>query len=148
MRYDFSTVRDEQTFASIPAGTYGVTVCDVRPGVARDGSVRWSIRLDVTDGEFAGRVACFDSLTWSDRGVQRVKLVLEALGFDVEGTLELEPEELLGKCAQVEVVRESWEDARAVRQTRNTVPFRGWTPVESLPDDAAAYESDPQEAPF
>ena len=148
MRYDFSTVQDEQTFASVPPDTYQVEIGEVRPGIARDGSVRWTLRLDVVGGEFAGRMACFDSLTWSDRGVQRVKLVLEALGFDVGGTLELEPDELLGKTARVEVVRESWEDARAVRQTRNTVPFRGWAEDAQGAGESVPYEPGPQEAPF
>ena len=148
MRYDFATIQDEQSYASIPEGRYQVRVVEVRPGLARDGSVRWGMRLEVAQGDLAGRVACFDSLTWSDRGVLRVKLVLEALGFDVSGTIEIEPDQLIGRLAQAEVVRETWEDENGIRQTRNTVPYRGWSALDGDDEPAQPFEPGPRETPF
>ena len=95
MRFDFSQVQDVESFVSIPEGSYPCRVAEVREGLARDGSVRWSLRLEVLDGEYAGRTAGWDGLTWSEKGVLRVQRVLEALGFQVTGEVDIEPSELL-----------------------------------------------------
>ena len=57
MRFDFSQIEDVESFVSIPEGTYLCRVAEVRAGVTRDGSVRWSLRLEVAEGEYAGRTA-------------------------------------------------------------------------------------------
>ena len=82
MRFDFSQIQDVESFVSVPPGTYRCRVADVREGTSRDGSVRWSFRLEVADGEFAGRTGAWDSVTWSERGVHRVQHALAAMGFD------------------------------------------------------------------
>src|SRR5687767_9208568 len=106
MRFDFRSVDDVDSFVSVPAGTHVVRIAEVREGRSRDGSVRWSFRLEVTEGDFAGRTAAWDSLTWSERGVYRIKKVLEALGVDVRGELEIGPDDLLGLRARVQVLPE------------------------------------------
>ena len=132
MRCDFSKVEDMTSFVSVPAGTYPCKVVDARPGSARDGSERWSLRLEVLDGEYAGRTAAWDSLTWSERGVVRVNRVLAALGFDVTGELEIEPDDLMGLTAMIQVIPEEWEDpSTGRRQERMTVPYLGWEPHEA-----------------
>ena len=143
MQYDFSKLTDATDLRSIPAGVYPLRVREVREGKARDGSARWSLRLEVAEGELAGRHAAWDSLTWSERGVHRVRTVLAALGFDVDGTLAVEPAELVGRCATVELVEETWEDPqRGIRRDQLTVPYRGWyAPVEPrVPADRAPGE--------
>ena len=132
MRYDMSQVEDKDSFASVPEGIYECKVSEVRVSTARDGSERWSMRLVVVDGDYAGRTAAWDSITWSERGVVRVKRVLEALGFDVGGEVDLQAKDLEGLRARVQVVLEQYEDAVSGRaQERMTVPFAGWGPVES-----------------
>lgn len=148
MRVDLSTIQDERNYASIPEGHYRLRVAEVRPGLARDGSPRWSMRLEVVDGEYAGRVACYDNLTWSDRGVLRVKLVLAALGYDVSGTVDIEPEGLVGKQATAQIVTERWVDTEGEEHVRNTIPFRGWSTKDSGTAGEAPFEAAPGEAPF
>jgi len=127
MRYDFSTIDDRASFVSIPEGTYGCRVAEVRKGQARDGSERWTFRLEVADGEFAGRTATWDSLTWSDRGIFRVKAVLSALGFDVSRELEIDSDELIGRSTTVRLEREEWEDPDSgERRVRLAVPYMGY----------------------
>jgi hypothetical protein len=131
MRFDFSQIQDVESFVSIPEGRYLCRVAEVRDGVTRDGSVRWSLRLEVAEGEFAGRTAGWDGLHWSDRGIVRVKRVLEVLGFDVRGEIEIEPEELVGTRARVEFRSEQWSDPASGRQiVRLSVPYAGYEPVE------------------
>lgn len=129
MRYDFSDVEDVDSFVSVPEGEYVCRVAEVREGQSRDGSERWSLRLEVTEGEWAGRTAAWDSLTWSERGIHRVKSVLTALGLDTRGELELEPRDLVGRQADVRFMLEEREDpTTGRRQVRLRVPYLGYQP--------------------
>ncbi len=130
MRFDFRQVQDVESFVSIPEGRYLCRVAEVREGLARDGSVRWSLRLEVAQGEFAGRTAGWDSLTWSERGIQRVKRVLSAMGLDTSGVLELEPAELVGREVEAMFQAEEREDPLTGRRVlRLRVPFSGYFPA-------------------
>jgi hypothetical protein len=131
MRFDFSSVDDIESYVSIPAGTHNVKVAEVRDGRSKDGSTRWTFRLEVIDGDYAGRTAAWDSLTWSERGIFRVKKVLEALGMDVRGELEIEPNDLGNLQAQVQVMPEEREDpVTGRRQVRMRVPYLGYAALD------------------
>lgn len=139
MRFDFSQVEDYESYVSVPEGTYTCRVAEVREGLARDGSVRWGIRLEVADGEYAGRTAAWDALTWSERGIHRVKRVLAAFGLDVRGVVELEAADLVGLQAVAVLEPEEREDPQTgKRQLRLRVPYAGYTPVAA----EAARETD------
>jgi len=145
MRFDFSSVDDVDSYVFVPEGEHNCRVADVREGTSRDGSVRWSLRLEVLDGEWAGRTAAWDSLTWSERGVYRVKKVLEALGLDVKGELEIEPADLLNLQARVRVIPEEREDPVTGRkQVRMRVPYLGYAPL--LECDPAPRDGEPPAA--
>lgn len=135
MRFDFSRVEDVESYVSVPEGTYRCRVAEVREGRSRDGSPRWNLRLEVSTGEYAGRTAAWDSLTWSDRGVYRVKRVLAGLGLDVSGELEIEPPDLIGREAWVEVALEEREEPlTGRRQLRLRVPYDGFRACEEEGD--------------
>lgn len=131
MRFDFGSVEDIESYVSVPEGVHDVRIAEVREGRSRDGSVRWTFRLEVLDGDYAGRTAAWDSLTWSERGVFRVKKVFEAFGLDVRGELELESQDLVNLQARVQVVPEEREDPMTGRrQVRMRVPYLGYTRLE------------------
>ena len=131
MQYDFSTVANMVSYASVPEGHYLCRVEEVREGVARDGSPRWSLRLEVAEGDHAGRTAAWDSITWSERGIHRVKLVLDSLGVETEGVVEIAPDDLVDLRACVQVVPEEREDPLSGRrELRNRVPYDGYGPAE------------------
>lgn len=137
MHYDFSQVQDTQSFISIPEGAYDCRIAEVREGLARDGSVRWSFRLEVLRGEYAGRTAGWDALTWSERGIPRVKRTLAVLGLDVRGEVDIEPNELIGLGARVSFESEEREDAlTGNRIARLRVPYAGYASLED-PDLSA-----------
>ena len=132
MHYDFSQVQDTQSFISIPEGAYDCRIAEVREGLARDGSVRWSFRLEVLRGEYAGRTAGWDALTWSERGIPRVKRTLAVLGLDVRGEIDIEPNELIGLGARVSFESEEREDAlTGNRVARLRVPYAGYASLEA-----------------
>ena len=127
MKLDFSTIEDFESFVSIPEGTYLCRVAEVRVNSTRDGSPRWAVRLEVADGDYAGRTAAWDGLNFSERGLPRVKQVLAVFGFDVSGTLELEPDDLKDARARVQLVLEDREDPlTGTHKKRLRVPYAGY----------------------
>ena len=142
MRFDFSQIQDVESFVAVPPGAYRCRVADVREGTSRDGSVRWSLRLEVADGEFAGRTAAWDALTWSERGVHRVRHALAAMGFDTTGVLELRAHDLIGSEVRVDVQPEEREDPlTGRRQLRLRVPYAGYEPVDADEDPFGRAEA-------
>lgn len=139
MRFDFSSVDDVESYISVPDGVHSCRIAEVREGRARDGSVRWTFRLEVLDGEWAGRTAAWDSITWSERGVYRVKKVLEAFGLDVRGELDIEAHDLVNLQAQVKVEPEEREDPlTGRRQVRMRVPYLGYAAIAQKREDGVA----------
>lgn len=127
MKLDFSTIEDSESFISIPEGTYLCRIAEVRENLTRDGSPRWSLRLEVAEGDYAGRTAAWDSLVFSERGLPRVKHVLALLGFDVTGTVELQPGDLVDLRARAQCMIEEYEDRlTGKRQRRLRVPYSGY----------------------
>ena len=131
MRIDFSTVEDVESFVSVPEGVYLCRIAEVREGLTRDGSTRWTFRLEVAEGEFAGRTAAWDGISFSDRGMPRVKQVLARFGFDTRGTLEFGPEDLQGLLVRATVFAEEREDPTTGRRVeRMRVPYLGYEPAD------------------
>lgn len=130
MRYDFSNVEDIESFVSIPEGRYLCRVAEVREGLSRDGSTRWSLRLEVCEGDYAGRTAGWDSLTWSERGLPRVKRFLETLGLDTGGVVDVDPADLVDRRVLATFLEEEREDPLSGRRTlRLRVPYSGFAPA-------------------
>ena len=132
MRWDFTNVSETEDFASVPPGWYTVRIEEIREGVTRDGDPRWGFCLVVSQGEYAGRIAAWDGIVWNDRCAPRAKRVLEILGVDSDGEVELEPHDLKGRRADVVLVPEEWEHpVTGRRQKRNRVPYHGYAPEGS-----------------
>ena len=127
VQVDFSLVEDAESFVSVPEGRYRVRIAEVRETETKNGHLRWALRLEVCEGDFAGRTAAWDGLVWSERGLIRVKHVLNVLGFDTSGALEVQSADLLGREAEVDFFVEEWEDPQTSRRTeRLAVPFLGY----------------------
>ena len=129
---DFSQVENVDSFVAIPEGRYLCSIGEVREGETQAGDLRWALRLEVAEGELAGRTAAWDGLVWSQRGLGRVKYVLGVLGFDVSGPLDLGAADLLGREAYVEFLIEEWTYRSTGKRTeRLAVPFLGYEPASN-----------------
>jgi len=127
---DFSQIEDVDSFVTVPEGRYLCRVGEVREGETKAGDLRWALRLEVADGELAGRTAAWDGLVWSPRGLPRVKHVLHSLGFDTSGAVDIDAAQLLGCQAFVDFFIEEWTDPNTSRRTeRLAVPFLGYEPA-------------------
>ena len=127
MDYDFGPVEETTALVAVPPGTYLCQVEEVRTRITQDGSDLWGIKLVVAKGEHQGKVAAWDNLVWSPRGVGRVKRILRLLGFPVEGRLTIDSRDLEGRKIRATVGPESYRDPVTGSTTvRNRVPFDGY----------------------
>jgi len=129
MEVDFSEVEEVEDYQSVPEGSYLCRVAEVRQGWTQAGDERWTYRLEVVEGDFAGKTAAWDGVSWGERGRRRAKHVLGAMGFDVAGRIALDAQDLVDRRARVTVVAEERVDAQSgVKQVRPRVPFQGYQP--------------------
>lgn len=144
MRHDFTGVTETEDFASLPQGWYSVKIEEVREGRTRDGNQRWGLKLAVDGGVFSGRLAAWDGIVWSDRGSPRAKRLLESMGINADGVVNLEPKDLLGRILDVELVLEEWENPMTGRrQRRNVVPYDGFAVQGRARERDLAAEGEP-----
>ncbi|MBK8097554.1 MAG: hypothetical protein IPK26_10620 [Planctomycetes bacterium] len=129
MEIDFDVVGKMADFVTVPAGTYLCRVTEVRPGLTRAGDERWSLRLVVAEGQHVGKQAAWDSLVFSTRGRARARLVFFALGLPATGRVQVEPRDLEGRVAFVEVRPAEYASPNGETVRRNEVPYDGYRPV-------------------
>ena len=130
MRIEMDEGGDVDDFVAVEEGDYRVRVGGVLEKRRPESGVAWMLRMELVDGERAGRTAVTDWLNFNPRGMRRVRMVLAALGFDVSESLEVEPTDLVGRQAMVRVTVQESQHAVTLRvQRRNRVPYDGWSPV-------------------
>ena len=155
MEIDFDASDRVSDFVTVPPGTYLCRVAEVRPGTTRAGDERWSLRLVVAEGPHIGKQAAWDSLVFSTRGRARARLVLAALGLPARGKVQIEPAELEGRQAFVQVRPAEYASPAGDLVRRNEVPYDGYQ-AANAPDgdtgnggdgaDAGAAEPRPPRA--
>jgi hypothetical protein len=146
---DFESKDEIADFTSVPAGTYVCQVAEVRPGTTRAGDERWALRLVVTEGEYTGRSAAWDGLVFSSRGRARVRRVLAALGLPTRGKITIEPSDLEGRRALVEVRSSEYTHPSGDVIRRNEVPYDGYRALTGgSTDDDADDEDAAMDVPF
>lgn len=145
MEMDFET--DEITdFTTVPAGTYACEIVEVRTGTTRSGDERWAVRLAIVEGEYTGRLAAWDGLVFSARGLGRVRRVLGALGLPNRGKVNLDPKDLEGRRALVDVRASEYTHPSGELVRRNEVPYDGYRPLEEARRQSAGADASATEA--
>lgn len=126
MEFDFDAKDHQKDYVTVPAGTYVCRVAEVRPGSTRAGDERWSLCLVVAEGQHVGKQAAWDSLVFSPRGRTRARMVLQALGLPASGKIQIEPADLEGRSALVEVRPAEYQAPSGEVVRRNEVPYDGF----------------------
>jgi hypothetical protein len=137
MEIDFDADNRVSDFVTVPPGHYLCRIAEVRTGTTRSGDERWSLRLVVAEGQHVGKQAAWDSLVFSTRGRARARTVLFALGLPTQGKVQIEPADLEGRTALVEVRPAEYESPSGELVRRNEVPYDGYRAV-TTGDDAPA----------
>lgn len=124
--FDFDAEGRTADYVQVPAGSYLCRVAEIRPGTTRAGDERWSVLLTVADGPHVGRLAAWESLVFSIRGRARARMVLKALGLPATGRVQVEPGDLQGRTAIVDVRPAEYTTPSGDTIRRNEVPYDGW----------------------
>jgi hypothetical protein len=148
MEIDFDATEKVSDYVTIPAGTYACRVAEVRPGTTRAGDERWSLRLVVSEGQHIGKQAAWDSVVFSTRGRARARLVFHALGLPATGRVHVDPADLEGRQAFVEVRPVEYTAPGGSTVRRNEVPYDGYRAIpEGTAPEATTPEGTPERAP-
>lgn len=98
---DFGTI--PATAEPIPAGTYNCTIVHAGPAISKSGNPMIKLRWRVDDaGEYWHRTI-FDNLVFTAAALWRVRQTLEALGYASTFKGEINPENLLGESAMLQI---------------------------------------------
>jgi hypothetical protein len=146
MDIDFDETDRVNDFITVPAGTYLCRVAEVRPGLSRAGDERWSIRLVVAEGQYVGKQAAWDSVVFSNRGRGRARIVFQALGLPAKGRVQVQPSDLEGRQAFVEVRPAEYANPSGEVVRRNEVPYDGYRACETGADAATGPRSTRQKS--
>ena len=145
-KVDFSNVEDAQDFSPLPEGKYLCQLNDIEEASTQYNDEMWKLRLEVIDGEHAGRML-FDNLVFSKAAMKRVKLICSRLGLDVSGEVDLTPELLKGRKCYVSAVTEEYQDEEGRTKRRNVVPFAGYERISEAGGESSDDESE-ENLPF
>lgn len=142
MELDFDATDEINDYVTVPPGTYLCRVSEVRQRTTRNGEPLWGLRLLVAEGESTGRQAAWDNLVFSARGRARVRKVFDALGLPANGKVNVEPTDLEGREAFVEIRHAEYRSAAGAWIKRNEVPYDGYRPVPK--GDGPAHPVEPR----
>lgn len=91
-----------QGLEPLPAGVYTATIVKAEVGTSKAGNEKIDIQWKVEGGKHDGRVI-FDTLTFTEKALFRVKATLKGLGFPADFRGEVKPEDLVGRTAKITV---------------------------------------------
>jgi len=143
-RVSFGGPKPARNYDPIPEGRYLSTIKDIEETTTRKGDPMWKLRLQIEEGEHAGRLV-FDRIVFSQRAQERLQMFCRALGLPTKGEIDLQPEMVEGKSCVVVVETEDYEDNEGLTRTGNKVAFECYLPV-ARPDQTEA--EDASDLPF
>jgi len=86
----------------LPVGVYTATIVRAEVGVSKAGNEKIDLQWKVEGGPHDGRII-FDTLTFTEKALFRVKATLRGLGFPDNFRGEVKPGQLVGKAAKLVV---------------------------------------------
>lgn len=155
LKIDFTGVEGQKAFEPIPSGKYIATVTDYREGVVSDkGSakpenvgkptVSWMLTVDSTlageptvlnkrtsvETKVEGRTV-WENMVITENSFWRLKAFLEACGFDVEGEIDFDPDEVLNSQLVIKVgISKGGKDRETGEEYDDKNVVRSFHPVE------------------
>lgn len=133
---NWDDIPEPDDYSPLPDGKYHIKVSKIEEKTTKNGDEMWAMTLEVLKSEYAGR-KLFDNLTFSEKGIKRVKLVLSRLGVALLNGLMPKPITAFGKEAIVDVVTDDYTDNNGNTKKKNTVLFAGYESVNSSVSNAS-----------
>lgn len=86
----------------LPAGSYLATIVKAEEGMSENGNQKIDLQWKIEGEPFDGRLV-FDTLTFTEKTMFRVKQALTSLGFPKDFKGDVTPDLLVGKTARIVV---------------------------------------------
>ena len=147
-KIDFNGVDDVNDFTPLPEGKYLCRVAEVEEATTRNGDEMWKLKFAIESGPHKGRIV-FDNMVFSDAAKKRVKLICSRLGIETSSEVDLNPDDIKGRCCYLTLEIGEYEDHEGNIKKKNVVPFTGYeraeghTPPQS--DKSGGAEDDGEE---
>lgn len=134
LRIDFTEVEDQKEFSPVPPSKQNVVITDWDKGevTGQDsknlGATKLTFEFTIQDGEFANR-KIWDTFTVVESSLWKLKALLKAIGEDVTGSLNIVPEDYVGRALVIKLgVQPARKDPKTGNeyQARNNV--KGYYP--------------------
>lgn len=129
--YDSSKVGQYKT---VPAGVYLVKVSDMAVDRTKAGDEMWKCTFEIVENgnEFFGQ-KLFDNVVFSEKAMNRAKLIFEGFGLDVsDGLREYSIDDLLGTYGKVQVSHiETYTNKERKEREKSVIAYDGYFPAET-----------------
>src|SRR4028119_478438 len=111
MRLDFTNVEGQKTFEPLPSGRYTVEVTDYKQGEASENAknpgaptISWELTCtDANADESSHNRKVWENMTIVENSLWRLKALLSAAGFDVDGEIDFDPDEVVGSTLDAQL---------------------------------------------
>ena len=141
-RVDWDGVPDANTYEPLPFGWYRVRVEKCTEKKTKAGDPMYSIEYEVVDGKYTGR-KLFDNVVFNTAAFSRAKLICKRLGLTVNGLVDVEPTDFLGKEVMVKTdAIDEYLTGKGEKRTRNIIPFAGYRSLEEGVEETPAADDD------
>ena len=133
---NFADIPDAEDYSLIPPGWY-LGEWHHSKTEHRDGVETWQYRMQIVNGPYAGR-SILDQISWvpmrlikddakKRASAQRCKLVVHRMGFDVDQTLDYQPEHLEGCHAMFKLIHKPYTNPSTDEEKiNNGIDFAGY----------------------
>lgn len=91
-----------QSLDPVPTGSYTATIVKAEQGISKAGNEKIDLQWRIEGGAHDGRVI-FDTLTFTEKALFRVKATLQGLGFPKDFKGNVNAEDLIGRTAKITV---------------------------------------------
>ncbi len=134
-------------FKVVQPGIYLVKVIDVVVKHSTKGFEYWNLKLEIVEdgSEYYGQ-KLFDNIIFTEKALNRAKLIFESCGVDVSTEREYTPDDLLGAICKVEIDRIETYIVEGKGKPKSVIAYAGYYSADSSAV-AKAKESE-EEIPF
>lgn len=128
VKINFDDVPESQDWGPIPEGKYLCMVNSVEEKFTNNGDGMWVIELKIVEEGRQNGKTVRDRIVFSERALPRARDFMEALGLDVRGEVEIDPDDIMDKVVVVDIIQEKYFSEKFMEErTGNKVPYRGYS---------------------
>jgi|GEM_PF-2646780 len=146
---DFTGTKEAGEFEAIPGGEYLCKAVEVDKKETKENKdTMYAIKWKVQTGEYRDRII-FDNIVFSEKAMPRAKKIFKELGYNVDGSLEINTSMVEGQCLALMV--ESYyqpnpkkldKDGEPMVEEKNSITYAGFRALTEEEKDEVKEAND------